>query len=174
MIRLPSRFSAVSHPSVSVVRRFCSTKTPRCHNLVFWAQNQQRTQATHHKVGTARPFKAIHTAIYAKSACLHTHGATDNHHTKCTGLPWSSFGSRRARIVCRGFPICFVPSVWYKRLKLRRLGTKRMGRLSASDLCTPPAEHGSRNTGNGIGALVMSGILLVMTGDGNDWRFLAP
>ena len=115
MTRSSSRFSAVSHPGVSVFRRFCDTKTPGWQNLVFWAQNQQRT---HHKVGTARPPKAIHTAIYAKGACPYTHRATHNRHTECAGLPWWSFGSRRARIVCRGSPIRFVPSVWYKRQKL--------------------------------------------------------
>ena len=110
-----SRFSAVSHPGVSVLRRFCGTKTPGWQNLVFWAKNQQRT---HHKVGTARPPKAIHTAIYAKGACPYTHRATHNRHTECAGLPWWSFGSRCARIVRRGSPIRFVPSVWYKRQKL--------------------------------------------------------
>ena len=84
-------------------------------NLVFWTQNQQRT---HHKVGTARPPKAIHTTIYAKGACPYTHRSTDNRYTECAGLPWWSFGSRRARIVCGGSPIRFVPSVWYKRQKL--------------------------------------------------------
>ena len=66
--------------------------------MVFWAQNQQRT---HHKVGTARPPKAIHTAIYAEGACPYTHRATHNRHAECVGLPWWSFGSRRAQIVCR-------------------------------------------------------------------------
>ena len=115
--RSSSRFSAVSHPGVSLFRRFCGTKTPGRQNLVFWTQNQQRT---HHKVGTARPPKAIHTAIYAKDACPYTHRATHNRHTKCVGLPWWSFGSRCARIVCRGSPIRFVPSVWYKRQKLTK------------------------------------------------------
>ena len=115
MTRSSSRFSAVSHPGVSVLRRFCGTKTPGWQNLVFWAENQQRI---HHKVGTTRPPKAIHTAFYAEGACPYTHRATHNHHTECAGLPWWSFGSRRARIVCRGSPIRFVPSVWYKRQKL--------------------------------------------------------
>ena len=79
--------------------------------MVFWTQNQQRT---HHKVGTARPPKAIHTAIYAKGACPYTHRATHNRHTKCAGLPWWLFGSRRARIVCRGSPhtFCTKPAVF--------------------------------------------------------------
>ena len=78
-----------------------------------------KTSSEHiHKVGTARPPKAIHTAIYGKGACPYTHRATDNRHTECAGLPWWSFGSRRARIGCRGSPIRFVPSVWYKRQKL--------------------------------------------------------
>ena len=115
MTRSSSRFSAVSHPGVSLFRRFCGTKTPGWQNLVFWAQNQQRT---HHKVGTIRPPKAIHTAIYAKGACPYTHRATDNRHTECVGLPWWSFGSMCARVVCRGSPIRFVQSVWYKRQKL--------------------------------------------------------
>jgi hypothetical protein len=97
-------FSAVAQPSVSVIRRFCGTKTPRWQNLVFRTQNQQRT---HYKVGTAQPPKAIHTAIYAKGECSYTHKATDNRHTECAGLPWWSFGSRRARIVCRGSPRTF-------------------------------------------------------------------
>ena len=118
MTRSSSRFSAVSHPGVSLFRRFCDTKTPGWQNLVFWTQNQQRT---HHKVGTARPPKAIHTAIYAKGACPYTHRATHNRHTKFAGLPWWSFGSRRARVVCRGSPIRFVPSVWYKRQKLLKV-----------------------------------------------------
>jgi hypothetical protein len=82
--------------------------------LVFWTQNQQRT---HHKVGIARPLKAIHTTIYAKGACPYTHWATDNRHTKCAGLPWWSFGSRRARIVCRGSPhtFCTKPAVFRAR-----------------------------------------------------------
>ena len=101
MTRSSSRFSAVSHPGVSLFRRFCGTKTPGWQNLVFWTQNQQRT---HHKVGTARPPKAIHTAIYAKGACPYTHRATDNRHTKCAGLSWWLFGSRRARIGCSGAP----------------------------------------------------------------------
>jgi hypothetical protein len=113
--RSSSRFSAVFQPGVSLFRRFCDTKTPGWQNLVFWTQNQQRT---HHKVGTARPSKAIHTANYAKGACPYTHRATHDRHTKCAGLPWSSFGSRCARIVCEGSPIRFVPSVWYKRQKL--------------------------------------------------------
>ena len=108
MTRSSSRFSAVSHPGVSLFRRFCGTKTPGRQNLVFWTQNQQRT---HHKVGTARPPKAIHTAIYAKGACPYTHRATHSRHTECAGLPWWSFGSRCARVVCRGSPIRFVPSV---------------------------------------------------------------
>ena len=111
MTRSCSRFSAVPHPGVSLFRRFCDTKTLGWQNLVFWAQNQQRT---HHKVGTTRPPKAIHTAIYAEGACPYTHRATDNRHTECAGLPWWSFGSRRARIVCKGSPIRFVPSVCYK------------------------------------------------------------
>ncbi len=112
--RSSSRFSAVSHPGVSLFRRFCGTKTPGWQNLVFWTQNQQRT---HHKVGTARPPKAIHTAIYAKGACPYTHRATHNRHTKCAGLPWWSFGSRRARIVCRGSPhtFCTKPAVFRAR-----------------------------------------------------------
>jgi hypothetical protein len=106
MIRSPSRFSAVPHPCVSVFRRFCDTKTHGWQNLVFWTQNQQRT---HHKVGTTRPLKAIHTAIYAKGACPYTHRATDNRHTECAGrsVPWWSFGSRRARIACGGSPHTF-------------------------------------------------------------------
>ena len=82
---------------------------------VFWTQNQQRT---HHKVGTARPPKAVYTAIYAKGACSYTHRAIDNRRTECAGLPWWSFGSRCARVVCRGSPIRFVPTVWYKIQKL--------------------------------------------------------
>ncbi len=114
MTRSSSRFSPVSHPGVSLFRRFCGTKTPGWQNLVFWAQNQQRTQ---HKVGTTRPPKAIHTAIYAKGACPYTHRATHNRHTKCAGLPWWSFGSRRARIVCRGSPhtFCTKPAVFRAR-----------------------------------------------------------
>ena len=83
-------------------------------NLVFWTQNQQRT---HHKVSTARPPKAIHTTIYAKGACPYTHRATHNHHTKCAGLPWWLFGSRRARIVCKGSPhtFCTNPAVFRAR-----------------------------------------------------------
>jgi hypothetical protein len=83
--------------------------------LVFWAQNQQRT---HHKAGTARPPKAMHTSIYAEGTCPHTHRATNNRHTECAGLPWWSFGSRRARIACEGSPHTFVPSLWYKRQNL--------------------------------------------------------
>ena len=109
MTRSSSHSSAVSHPGVSVLRRFCDTKTPGWQNLLFWAQNQQRT---HHKVGTAWPSKAIHTAIYAKGACPYIHRATDNCHTECARLPWWSFGSMRARIVCRGSPIRFVPIVY--------------------------------------------------------------
>jgi hypothetical protein len=80
----------------------------------FGPQNQQRT---HHKVGTARPTTAIHTAIYAEGACPYTHRATHNRHTECVRRPWWSFGSRRARIVYRGSLVRFVPSVWYKRQK---------------------------------------------------------
>jgi hypothetical protein len=76
--------------------------------LVFWIQNQQRT---HHKVGTAWPPKAIHTAIYAKGACSYTHRATDNRHTEYVWLPWWYFGSRRAWIVCEWSPIRFVPNL---------------------------------------------------------------
>ena len=104
MTRSSSRFSAVLHVGVSVFRRSCDTKTHGWQSLVFWAQNQQRT---HHKVGTARPPKAIHTAIYAKGACPYTHKATHNRHTECAGLPWWSFGSRRARVVCRESPHTF-------------------------------------------------------------------
>jgi hypothetical protein len=43
-------------PSVSIFRRSCGPKTLEWQNLVFWTQNEQRT---HHKVGTARPLKAI-------------------------------------------------------------------------------------------------------------------
>jgi hypothetical protein len=109
--RLSSRFSAVSHPGVSLFMRFCGTKTPRWQNLEFWTQNKQRT---HHKVGTTRPDKAIHTAIYAKVACPYTHRATDNRHTECAGLPWWSVGSRRARVVCGGSPhtFCTKPAVF--------------------------------------------------------------
>ena len=39
------------------------------------------------------------------------HRTTDNRHFECAGLPWWSFGSRRARIVCRVSPIRFVPSL---------------------------------------------------------------
>jgi hypothetical protein len=120
--RSSSRFSAVPQPSVSLFRRFCDTKTPGWQNLVFWTQNQQRT---HHKVGTTRPHKANHTTIYAKGACLYTHRATDNRHIECTGLPWWSFGLRRARIVCRGSTHTFC--------------TKRM-----DDPCTPRAERPPR------------------------------
>jgi hypothetical protein len=35
-----SRSSAVSHPGVSLFKRFCGTKTPGLQNLVFWTQNQ--------------------------------------------------------------------------------------------------------------------------------------
>jgi hypothetical protein len=56
-------------------------------------------------VGIARPPKAIHTAIYAEGACPYIHKATHNRHTESAGLPWWSFGSRRARIACRGSPI---------------------------------------------------------------------
>ena len=94
-------FSAVSHPGVSLFRRFCDTKTHGRQNLVFWAQNQQRT---HHKVGTARPPKAIHTATYVEGECPYAHKATDNRHRECGGQPWWLFGSRRARIVCGGSP----------------------------------------------------------------------
>jgi hypothetical protein len=82
--------------------------------LVFWTQNQQRT---HHKVGTTWPSKAIHTAIYTKGACPYTHRATDNRRTECAGLPWWSFGSRRARIGCRGSPhtFCTKPAVFRAR-----------------------------------------------------------
>jgi hypothetical protein len=104
VIRSSCRFSAVSQPGVSLLRRFCGTKSPRRENLVFWSQNQKRT---HHKVGTARPPKAIHTAIYAEGACPYTHRATHNRHTECAGLPWWSFGSRCARIACRGSPHTF-------------------------------------------------------------------
>jgi hypothetical protein len=89
--------------------------------LVFWAENQQRI---HHKVGTARLPKAIHTAIYAEGACpyMYTHRATRNHHTECAGLPSWPLGSRRARIayIHVGSPRRFVPSLPYKRQKLRR------------------------------------------------------
>ena len=53
-------------------------------------------------MGTARPSKAIHTAIYAKGACPYTstHRATDNRHTECVGLPSWSLVSKRARIAC--------------------------------------------------------------------------
>ena len=111
--RSPSRGSAVSHPGFSVFRRFYGPKTLGEQNLVFWSQNQRRV---HHKVGTARPPKAIHTATYAKGACPYSHRATHNRHNECAGLPWWSFGSRRARIACRGSPIQFVPSLWFKRL----------------------------------------------------------
>ena len=196
MIRSSSHLSAVSHPSVSVFRRFCGTKTPGWQNSVFWGQNQQRT---HDKVGTARSPKSIHTTIYAEGGCLYTHRTANHHHTECAGLPWWPFGSRRARIGCRGSPIRFVPSVWYKRQKLlkfehvhakltmtldappgaavmgawerlsqapitaapggtssvivnlawtcsknSRLGTKRMGRPSADDPCTPRVERPPR------------------------------
>jgi hypothetical protein len=104
-----SRFSAVSHPGVSIFRRFCDTKTPGWQNLVFWTQNQQRT---HHKVGTARPPKGIPRAISATGACPCTHRAIDNRHTKFAGLSSWSFGSRRARIVCGGAPhtFCTAPA----------------------------------------------------------------
>jgi hypothetical protein len=50
------------------------------------------------------------------------HRTTDNRHFECAGLPWWSFGSRRARIVCRVSPIRFVPSLSmvleYKRQNL--------------------------------------------------------
>jgi hypothetical protein len=59
----------------TIARCFCGTKTLGWQNLVFWAQNQQRT---HHKVGTTRPPKANHTAIYAEGACPYTHRATDS------------------------------------------------------------------------------------------------
>jgi hypothetical protein len=104
-----NRFSVVSHPGVSVFRHFCDTKTPGWQNLVFWTQNQQRT---HPKVGTTRPPKAIHTAIYAEGVCPYTHRATDNRHTECGGWSRWSFGSRRARIVCKGSPIRFVPEAY--------------------------------------------------------------
>jgi hypothetical protein len=99
-----------SCPCVHVV----GAKTLGWQNLVFWAQNQQRT---HHKVGTARPPKAIHTVIYAKGACPYSHRASHNSHTRCAGLPWWSFGSRRARIVCRGSPhtFCTKPVVFRAR-----------------------------------------------------------
>ena len=114
MTRSSSRFSAVSHPGVSLFRRFCGTKTPGWQNLVFWAQNQQRT---HHKVGIARPPKAVHTAIYAKGACPYTHSVTDNRRTECAGLPWWSFGSRCARVVCRGSPHTFCTKRMVQKTK---------------------------------------------------------
>jgi hypothetical protein len=108
-----SRFSSRRFSS----RRFCDTKTPGWQNLVFWAQNQQRT---HHKVGIARPPKAVHTAIYAKSACPYTHRAINNRRTECAGLPWWSFGSRRGRIVCGGSPHTFH-DVLYRAIIVRSL-----------------------------------------------------
>ena len=157
MTRSSSRFSAVSHPGVSLFRRFCDTKTLGWQNLVFWAQNQQRT---HHKVGIARPPKAVHTAIYAKGACPYTHRATENRRTECAGLPWWSFGSRCARVVCRGSPIRFVPSLlFFEHVHAKLTMTpdappgdtvmgawerKRMGRPSADDPCTPRAERPPR------------------------------
>jgi hypothetical protein len=139
--RSPSRFLANSHPGVYLFRRFCGTKTLGWQNLVFWAQNQQRT---HHKVGTARPPKAIHTATYAEGAWSYTHKATDNRHTECAGLPWWSFGLRRTSFACGGSPhtfcttptqfLSFVPYAW----------CKTYGRPSADDPCTPRAERPPR------------------------------
>jgi hypothetical protein len=34
--------------------------------------------------------------------------------------------------------------------------------------------HGSQITSNGLGALVITGKSLVITGDGNHWRYSAP
>ena len=39
--------------------------------------NQQRA---HYKLGTTRPSKAIHTAIYAEGVCPYTHRANHNRH----------------------------------------------------------------------------------------------
>jgi hypothetical protein len=115
MTRSSSRFPAVSHPSVSVFRRFCGPKTLGRQNLLFLAQNWQRT---YHKVGTARPSKAIHTANYAEDACPYSHRVTDNRHTECAERPWWPFGSRRARIACGGSPhrFCTKPAVVRARL----------------------------------------------------------
>ena len=111
MTRSSSRFSAVSQPGVSLFRRLCGTKTPRWQNLVFWTQNQQRT---HHKVGIARPSKAIHTAIYAKGACPYTHRVADNRHTKCAGLASLStwHGCARTSAVFVFCTIRLVQNVW--------------------------------------------------------------
>jgi hypothetical protein len=93
-------------------------------------------------VGTARPHRAVHTAIYAKGACPYTHRATDNRHTECAGLPWWSFGSRRARIVCRGRPCVLYQACCYRFCRLYHTrGTKTYGRPSADDPCTPRAER---------------------------------
>jgi hypothetical protein len=112
--------------------RFCGTiKMPGWQNLVFWTQNQQRT---HHKVGTTRPPKDIHTGIYAEGACLYTHKATHNRHTECAGLPWWSFGSRRARIVCGGSPHTFCTKPAEVRARPCQVG-EVVGRAARIDCC---------------------------------------
>jgi hypothetical protein len=127
--RSSSRCSAVPHPGVSLFKRYCDTKKHGWQNSVFWTQNKQRT---HHKVGIARPPKAIHTVIYATGACPYTHRATDNRHTKCAGLPWWSFGSRRARIVCGGSFSHFSPNMPWRTLGVGiRPGSSGIDRIAA-------------------------------------------
>jgi hypothetical protein len=55
-------------------------------------------------------------------------------------------------------------------LKLKSIGLP----LSAKWNIFDPLKHGSRITSNGIWALVITGKLLVITGNGDYWRFSAP
>jgi hypothetical protein len=120
----PSRFSS---------RCFCS-------QAFLWPKNAwmakfdilgQTQQCAHHKVGTTRPPKAIHTAIYAEGMCPYTHRASEQPTTVTLSVR-GCLGGRVARGVqgshAEGRPIRFVPSIcvclWF-----HRLGTKSMGGL---------------------------------------------
>ena len=70
--------------------------------MVFWAQNQQRT---HHKVGIARPPKAIHTVIYDPEVqtCIFSEIPEDIERQALEGS-----GSSMAAVVMAADPLAFL------------------------------------------------------------------